>query len=107
MNKKYIVTDNREIEKIINTGKKSVSANFIIYYISNEEATYNKYCVTVSRKIGKAHDRNKIKRRIKDILMKNKMDFQKKYVIIIRKETKSMSYSEIKEVLLKQIKEIN
>ena len=73
MNKKYIITKNEEIEKIVKTGKKKVSRYYIIYYIDNNEENYNKYCISVSKKLGKANVRNKIKRRIKDILVKNKM----------------------------------
>ena len=103
MNKKYIIRKNEEIEVIVKTGKKSVSKYFVIYYIENSNS-FNQYCISVSKKIGKAHVRNKIKRRIKDILMKNKMDLSKKCVIIVRKEAICVSYSQLQEVLLKQMK---
>lgn len=41
MNKKYIITKNEEIEKIVKTGKKKVSRYYIIYYIDNNEENYN------------------------------------------------------------------
>ncbi len=103
MNKEYILKKNEEIEKVVKSGKKSVSNFFIIYNKENNSIS-NLYCVSVSKKIGKAHVRNKIKRRIKDILMKNKMDLRKKYVIIIRKEALNATYDELKETLIKQIK---
>ena len=68
MNKEYILKKNEEIEKVVKSGKKSVSNFFIIYNKENNSIS-NLYCVSVSKKIGKAHVRNKIKRRIKDILM--------------------------------------
>lgn len=103
MNKKYIITKNEEIEKIVKIGKKKVSKFYIIYYIENNE-NYNKYCISVSKKLGKANVRNKIKRRIKDILMKNKMELSKKYVIIIRKAAVDVSYETLKEALILEIK---
>ena len=103
MNKKYIIKENYEIESIVKKGKKSVSKFFIIYNIESE-VPYNMYCVSVSKKLGKAHIRNKLKRRIKDILMKNKLDLHRKYVIILRKEVLSSSYETLREELLKQIK---
>lgn len=103
MNKQYIIRKNEEIENIVKTGKKTVSKYFIIY--NKEDINeYNRYCVSVSKKLGKAHTRNKIKRRIKDILMKNKIDLSKKYVIIIRKEAVTASYEDLKNILIKQIK---
>ncbi len=104
MNKEYIIRKNEEISQIVKTGKKSVSKFYIIYNIEREEEN-NQYCISVSKKLGKAHIRNKIKRRIKDILMKNKMVFHRKYVIIIRKDAVNASYNELSENLLKQIKE--
>lgn len=103
MNKEYIVRKNEEISKIVKTGKKTVSKFYIIYYIESD-TTFNKYCISVSKKLGKAHLRNKIKRRVKDILMKNKMELKRKYVIILRKEAVTASYKDLEDVLIKQIK---
>lgn len=103
MNKEYIVRKNEEIASIVSKGKKTISKFFIIYYIESD-TKYNKYCVSVSKKLGKAHLRNKMKRRIKDILMKNKMELNRKYVIILRKEAILASYRDLEDVLIKQIK---
>lgn len=103
MNKKYIIRKNEEIEVIVKKGKKRVSKYFIIYMVNNDK-DYNMYCVSVSKKLVKANVRNKIKRRTKDILMKNKIDLGKKYVIIIRKEALTVSYKELEESLIKEIK---
>ena len=106
MNKQFIVRKNEEIELIVKRGRKKVSKYFILYYIDSEKI-YNQYCVSVSKKLGKAHIRNKLKRRIKDILMKNKMEFNKKYVIIISKEALLVSYKELEANLIDLIKGAN
>lgn len=103
MNKKYIIRKNEDIEFILKNGKKIISKFFIIYYIESE-FSYNMYCISVSKKLGKAHIRNLLKRRIKDILMKNKIDLNRKYVIILRKEILNISYNDMKDVLMHQIK---
>lgn len=103
MNKKYIIRKNEEIEQIVKKGKKNITKLFIIYYIESENA-FNRYCVSVSKKLGKANVRNKIKRRVKDILMKNKIDLGRNYVIIIRKEAVNVSYSELQDVIIKYLK---
>jgi len=103
MNKQYIIRKNEEISKIIKIGKKTVSKFFIIYNIESD-TIFNKYCISVSKKIGKAHTRNKLKRQIKDILMKNKIELSRKYVIILRKEVLNASYNNLKEALISQIK---
>lgn len=103
MNKKYIIKENTEIESIVKKGKKIISKYFIIYNIESN-TIYNMYCVSVSKKLGKAHLRNKLKRRVKDILMKNKIEKSRKYVIILRKEAVNASYNELEVDLIKMIK---
>ena len=103
MNKQFIIKESDEIAQIVKTGKKTVSKFYIIYNIESD-TIFNKYCVSVSKKLGKAHIRNRIKRRVKDILMKNRIDLNRKYVIIIRKDAVDASYDDLKEILIKQIK---
>lgn len=100
MNKKFIIKKNEEIKKIINNNKKRVNEIFIIYYTKNN-LNYNRYCVSVNKKIGKANVRNLYKRRVKDILMKNKFNNSIDYVIILRSAIKEKSYNEISREIKK------
>lgn len=103
MNKKYIIKKNEEIQKIIKKSKKIVSKYFIIYY-SNNNFKYNRYCVSVSKKIGKANVRNLYKRRIKDILVKNNFNYCNDYVIILRKQILDITYQEMNNEIIKCLK---
>ena len=69
MNKKFIVRKNEEIQEIIKRSNKKYNKFFVIYCAKNSLG-YNRFCISVGKKIGKAHTRNLYKRRIKDILMK-------------------------------------
>lgn len=104
MNKKYIIKKKKEIQTVIKTGKKIINNLFVIYKIKNEYG-YNRFCVTTNKKISLAVLRNKLKRIIKDILMKNTIDSSYDYVIIIRNRFLNLSYNEIKLNLLNQLKE--
>ena len=104
MNKKYIITKNIKIEKIIKTGKK-ISNKFYLIFYKNNKIEINRYCVSVSKKLGKAVIRNKLKRQIKDILMKNKYYLGKDYVIIARNNLLLLNYKEKEQQLIKLIKE--
>ncbi|MBR4178083.1 MAG: ribonuclease P protein component [Bacilli bacterium] len=104
MNKKYIIKKNEEIKNIVNNSNKIVSKYFIIYYVNNQ-LKFNRYCISVSKKIGKAHSRNLYKRRIKDILMKNFINNNKDYVIILRNSVLNSNYIELKDELIKILKE--
>lgn len=110
MNKKYILSKNEDIQDIIKNGKKIVTKYFIIYY-RNTNISYNKFCISVSKRLGKANIRNLHKRRIKDILMKKYInkDFNNfyNYVIIIRNSILDLNYNELQEELLKTLKGVN
>lgn len=103
MNKKYIIRKNEEIQKIIKNSKKIINKFFIIYYSKNAY-NYNRYCISVGKKIGKANVRNLSKRRIKDILMKNNINLSKDYVIILRVNILNLTYIQMKEELIKILK---
>ena len=105
MNKKYIIRKNEEIQNIINNSSKIANKYFVVYYIKND-LNYNRFCISVSKKIGKANVRNLYKRRIKDILMKNKLDKSYDCVIILRKAILDINYINIKEELLNILEEI-
>ena len=104
MNKKYIIRKNEEIQNIINNSSKKNNKYFVVYYSKNNY-DYNRYCISVSKKIGKANVRNLYKRRIKDILMKNKLDISYDYVIILRKAILDINYNSMKEELINILEE--
>lgn len=104
MNKKYIVKKNEEIQQIIGDSNKKVNKYFVIYFRKNNY-NFNRYCISVSKKIGKANVRNLYKRRIKDILMKNNINFSKDYVIILRANILNLNYEQIQNELINVLKE--
>ena len=103
MNKKFIVRKNEEITKIINEGNKIINKYFVIY-IKDNKLDYSRFCISVSKKIGKANVRNLYKRKIKDILLKNKIDKNNDYVIILRNLVVGATYENLKNELVKTLK---
>ena len=102
MNKKYILKKNEEILNVIKTGKKQVFKFFNIYRKKNK-LTHCRFCISVSKKIGNAVVRNKIKRQIKDIIMKNISTNEEDYVIIIGSSFKDLSFEDKKSEIMKGI----
>ena len=105
MNKKYIVKKNEEIQNIVNNSSKVVNKYYVVYYLKNN-LSFSRFCVSVSKKIGKANIRNLYKRRIKDILMKNKLDKNYDCVIILRKAILDINYDLLKKELLGILEDI-
>ena len=103
MNKKFIIRKNEEIVDIVKKGKKLINKYYVIY-IKDNNLSYNRFCVSVNKKIGKANVRNLYKRKIKDILLKNKIDKNNDYVIILRNLVVGATYEKLKNELLELLK---
>jgi len=103
MNKKYIIRKNEEIEKIIKLNHKYANKYFVIYYNENN-LNFNRFCISISKKIGKAYIRNYYKRVMKDILSKNNINTSYDYVIILRNAILDLSYNNIKESILELLR---
>ena len=101
MKKNNIIKKNFEINKVINSKNVYKNRYFYIYNDINNENKY-RFAICVSKKIGNAVTRNKVKRQVKDIIDKSNFIFQNNndYVIILRKEINSINYNEIKSNLL-------
>lgn len=101
MKKLEIIKSSREYTAIINTNKCKRNKYFSVYYRKNNDK--NKYGITVPKKTGTAVIRNKIKRRVKNIIDNNKNIVQKNYdyVIIVKKGIIDLTYQEMEKELLK------
>src|SRR5881396_2331709 len=56
-----------EFQSVYEKGAKRVSRSFVLFALANG-LNYSRVGLTTSRKIGKAHDRNRIKRRVREIV---------------------------------------
>ena len=101
MKKIEIIKSSREYTEIINTNICRRSKYFSIYY--RKTGDENKYGITIPKKTGTAVIRNKIKRRVKNIIDNNKNIVQKgyDYVIIVKKGIVDLTYQDMEKELLK------
>lgn len=105
MNKEKIIKNSQEFTSIISTGKSIKNNYFKIFYIPTEKTLYG---ITVPKKVGKAHLRNKLKRRLKNIILTNEKDIQNNmsYVIIIKEASLELEYSAMENSFLNLIKKV-
>ena len=105
MNKDKIIKKSTDFTKIISAKKVVKNKYFSIYY---QKSDNNLYGITVPKKIGKAHIRNKIKRQIKNIITTNEFNIQNNfnYVIIIKEAILELDYQNIKNELLNLFKKV-
>ena len=101
LKKEYRIKKNKEFQIVYKKGKVFHSPS-VVMYIYNNTGQKSRFGFTVSKKIGKAVIRNKIKRKLREICRLNLHKIKKGYDIIIvaRIAIKEKTYQEIaKDVL--------
>ena len=107
MNKEKIIKKSETFTKIISKKQSVKNKYFSIYYQPSNDS--NKYGITVPKKTGKANIRNKIKRQIKNIIIKNENYIQTNfdYVIIIKEAILELKYDNMQKELLELLKKVS
>ncbi|MGY4688216.1 ribonuclease P protein component [Salibacterium sp. K-3] len=97
MKKAYRIKKNHEFSRIFEKGKSSANRQFVIYVMDNKENDHFRAGLTVSRKMGNAVMRNRIKRLLREALreINGQLEDGKDYIIIARKPVADMHYTEI------------
>ena len=106
MKKKNIIKTSMEFTEIIHKCPYQKNNYYIVYHRKNN--TWNRFGISVPKKTGKAHERNKIKRRIKNIidLYEKQMHNSCDYVIIVRKRLIELDYQQMEINLIDLLKKI-
>ena len=114
MKKAYSLKGRKLFNEVFTRGKKYRGKSVIVFLLKTktEEKSYNsevsdiKIGISLSRKLGKAHDRNRIKRRIKAICHELLNDMNTGITLIIKPGpgSRDMSFEEFKSDLIKVFK---
>ena len=88
-------------QRLYSKGKNAVSHLLVIYCRKTKRST-SRVGITVSKKLGKAVVRNKIRRRIREIYRTNEDKFLPGFdiVVVARKESPSASYRDLEKQFL-------
>jgi ribonuclease P protein component len=101
---------NKEFKKVYENGRSYATRNLVIYCLNYEKGKKNRYGLSVSKKIGNAVVRNKLKRRLREIIreFEKEKDFKGYDVIFIaRKPVVKIGYLNLRKDVKKLYKKMN
>lgn len=107
MRKLYIVKEQRDFDRIIKNSKFKKSRYYVIYYEHND-LPYDRFGISVGKKIGNAVYRNKHKRKLRAIIDNYKKLYvnSQDYIIILRGSAKNIPYLDLNDDFLKLMNNI-
>jgi ribonuclease P protein component len=98
MKKQYRIKKSQDFEKIIHKRKSVANKQFVLYYFPNDD--HLRVGISVSKKLGKAVVRNKIKRQVR-MMAQDIFDVDAKcdYIIIVRNQYLKNDFETNKQLL--------
>jgi len=105
------LSKNEDFKSLLN--KKKVSNKYVTFFfgnLANKNSQRMNISFVVKKKIGNAVKRNKIKRRLRNIIneaiKKMPLNFKFSYLVIAKSTMLNNEYTNIKETLFKELKNI-
>lgn len=101
MQREYRLRRRKDFRRVFRRGKSVANRQFVVYSFRRPEEGTPRVGISISRKIGKAVVRNRIKRRIKEVLRHWMSEIQSEVdiVIIVRNPVVTMNYQQIQSSL--------
>ncbi|MFX3618605.1 MAG: ribonuclease P protein component [Sporolactobacillus sp.] len=87
---------NQDFQVVFNKGKSIANRQFVVYVLAQQDKSFARLGLSVSKKMGNAVMRNHIKRLIKESFREfsEELELGNDYIIISRRPVRTMSYHE-------------
>jgi len=101
MKKNNIIKKNKDFKRVYKYGKSYADKNLVFFILKNNNKN-TRFGITTAKKINKAVTRNKIRRRLKEIVRKNINNIKKGYDVVVmsRVRGKDCSYKDLETSFL-------
>jgi len=101
MNKRQRIKKDKEFQLVFKKGKSYANRQFIVYVYGKEDQVDFRVGLSVSKKVGNAVTRNRIKRFLRQSFLEIKDELRKDmdYVVIARKQAAEKDFHETKKSL--------
>ena len=101
------IKDKRVFNSVIKDGKV-IKSEFVNIFFCDSEDEKNKYGIAISKKVGNAVIRNRLKRQYRCLIDENKILFKNKknYIIMIKKESLYADYQTLDNNIKKLLERI-
>ncbi len=102
MQKRLRLRKREDFSRVFKHGKAAANHQFVLYYKPSKEAEPFRFGVSASKKVGNAVVRNRIRRRVKEVVrhMEEKVSARVDIVLIVRKPAIDLAPDELKRSLL-------
>ena len=97
MKKRYRIKKNDEIQQLMSKKNIVGDSYFVLYHQKNHDFNNFRFALSVPKKYGKAHERNLMKRRLREIIKVNSFLNDVDFFLIAKLKSKDLSFNEIKE----------
>lgn len=99
---------NKEFQHVFQGGKSMANRQFVVYALEKKEQTEFRIGLSVSKKIGNAVTRNRVKRLVRQAFleMKEQLPGSVDIVVVARKPTAEMTFEEVQKSLQHVIRKL-
>ncbi|AOM81407.1 ribonuclease P protein component [Salisediminibacterium beveridgei] len=99
MKKEHRLRKNEDFQSVFKSGKSVANRQFVVYTLAKPGQGPSRFGLSISKKIGNAVTRNRIKRLVKEVirLQIHEMPSDMDVVIIARKPAAAMDFHDIKK----------
>lgn len=106
MNKERRIKKNQEIQEVFQKGKSFANRQFVIYVFKKRGQADFRLGLSVSKKIGNAVTRNRVKRYVRQAFLEleDRIMSGNDYIVVARKPTSEMDFHESKASLIHVLK---